>query len=104
MQLTFPVSVVVRTVRIYLASDGNAVRSALVRLYSDSGATTVAAETASGAIGAGGTDVAFADVPARSVRVSFTDADGTQVSLSEIEVIAAGAGVAPAPPTTVVVR
>ena len=55
-------------------------------------------QAASGSIADVGTNVAFADVPARSVRVTFTQVTGSQASLAEIEVIAAGRSGLPLPP------
>ena len=100
VQLTFPVPVAVRTVRIYGATDISTIGGTVVRLYSDSGATTQIAQATSGAVANTGTDVAFANVAARAVRVAFTQVTGTQASLSEVEVIAAGlaGGTAPRVP------
>ena len=90
VQLTFPVAVTVRTVRLYGASAVSTVGTATVQLYADPGATVGVAQAASGAVADGGTNVAFADVPARAVRVLFSQVSGAQASLAEIEVIAAG--------------
>ena len=98
VQLTFPVSVAVRTVRLYGASEVSTVGNATVQLYADPAATVGVAQAASGAVADGGTNVAFADVPARAVRVWFSQVSGTQASLAEIEVIAAGRSGLPVPP------
>ena len=92
VQLTFPVAVTVRTVRLYGASAVSTIGTALVQLYADPAATVGVAQAASGAVADGGTDVAFADVTARAVRVWFSQVGGDQASLAEIEVIAAGRG------------
>jgi len=63
-----------------------------VQLYADPAATVGVAQAASGAVADGGTDVAFADVPARAVRVWLSQVSGAQASLAEIEVVAAGRG------------
>ncbi|MCC7035525.1 MAG: PD40 domain-containing protein [Acidobacteria bacterium] len=90
VQLTFPVSVYVRTVRLWGASDLSTVGNTTVQVFSDPSATSLAAQAASGPVADGGTDVGFADVPARAVRVVFSQVTGAQASLAEIEVIAAG--------------
>jgi hypothetical protein len=97
VQLTFPVPVHVRTVRLWSAS-GSTVKATTVRLYSDASATTLVGESPSGAPSAGGTDVGFADVVSRAVRVHFTAVDGAEASLAEVEVISAGAGGQGSPP------
>jgi hypothetical protein len=98
VQLTFPVPVTVRTVRLYNlpASDlvSLQVRQSSVRLYADAGATQELARKNSGLVSSAGTDVAFSDIRARSIRVYFAEVSGTYefegsvASLAEIEVIA----------------
>lgn len=101
VELVFPVPVTVRTVRLYNPRSGGDANSSVqvqgtsVRLYSDANATNQVASASSGALSVEGTDVAFADVRARVVRVEITGVSGTfygaQVaSLAEIEVIARG--------------
>jgi hypothetical protein len=90
VQLTFPVPIHVRTVRLYGAGAIGPVLEATVQLFSDAGATDVAAQAASGALADEGTNVPFADVPARAVRIAFAEVEGPLASLAEIEVIAAG--------------
>ena len=99
VQLTFPVPVTVRSVRLYNPRTGGEANSSLqvqgtsVRLYSDTGATQQVALQTTGALTVGGTTISFADVRARSVRVYITGMSGTfygsQVaSVAEVEVIA----------------
>lgn len=101
VELVFPVPVTVRTVRLYNPRSGGEanssvqVQSTTVRLYSDANATNQVASASSGALSVQGTDVGFADVQARVVRVEITGVSGTfygaQVaSLAEVEVIARG--------------
>jgi hypothetical protein len=106
--LEFPVPVFVRSVRLWNPRAGGEanstiqVNAATVRLFSDAaGAAQVAAANAT-AISADGTDVAFADVKARLVRVDLDDVSGSfygiqLASLAEVEVIAKGAELAPEP-------
>lgn len=95
VELEFPVPVKVRTVRLWdprTESDVTTqINSARVRLY-DQGTTAVGDATAS-ALSENGSDVAFADVRARRVRVDFLSVSGLfygklHASLAEIEVIA----------------
>ena len=99
VQLTFPVPVTVRTVRLYNPRSGDEANSSLqvqgtnVRLYSDAGATQQVAAQSSGALAVTGTNVAFNDVKARVVRVEITGMSGTfygsqLAGLAEVEVIA----------------
>ncbi len=99
VQLTFPVPVTVRTVRLYNPRSGDEANSSLqvqgtnVRLYSDAGATQQVAAQSSGALAVTGTNVAFSDVKARVVRVEITGMSGTfygsqLAGLAEVEVIA----------------
>ena len=101
VELVFPVPVTVRTVRLYNPRTGGEANSSIqvsgatVRLYSDAGATQQVASATAGQLTVTGTDVAFADVRARVVRVEITGVSGTfygaQVAgLAEIEVIARG--------------
>jgi hypothetical protein len=102
VKLTFPVPVRVRTVRLYNPRFGDEANSSLqvhnatVRLYSDTAAANeVAAQTVSQNLAVSGTDVPFADVLVRVVRVELNDVSGTFygmdiAGLAEIEVIARG--------------
>lgn len=102
VQLTFPVPVTVRTVRLYGPRQGEEARSSLlvrqatVQLFADTGATQQVGGTKTvNAVAVLGTDVPFSDLRARVVRVRLDDVEGTfygaQVaSLAEIEVIASG--------------
>lgn len=101
VQLTFPVPVTVRKVRLYNprqggeASSSVQVGAATVRLYADAdGSQQVGSGTASN-LSVSGTDVDFADVKARVVRMELSQVTGTfygarVASLAEIEVIARG--------------
>ncbi|MEZ4622831.1 MAG: hypothetical protein R2867_46045 [Caldilineaceae bacterium] len=70
VQLTFPVPVTVRTVRLYNPrqdSDGVStiqVNSTTVHLYGDAAGTQELVQATTGALSTAGTDVAFADVTA----------------------------------------
>jgi hypothetical protein len=93
LQLTFPVPVTVRTVRLYdmPASDSSVnVNNTTVRLYADSAGKTQVASKTSGALSESGTDVTFNSVPARVIRIEFTSVSGTTAGLAEVEVIARG--------------
>lgn len=92
VQLTFPVPVTVRTVRLYNlpASDAVQVNKTTVKLYSDVGASTEVASKSSGPLAESGTDVVFEDVRARTVRISFDSVTGDVAGLAEVEVIARG--------------
>ena len=101
VQLTFPVPVTVRTVRLYNPRPGDeanssiAVNQATVRLYSDAAGAVEVASQSTGALSVSGTDVPFNDVRARVVRVEINGVSGTfygaaGASLAEIEVIARG--------------
>lgn len=101
VELVFPVPVSVRTVRLYNPRSGGEanstiqVQGATVRLYSDAAGTNQVATQNAGQLSVDGTNVGFADVKARVVRVEITGVTGTfygsQVaSLAEIEVIARG--------------
>jgi hypothetical protein len=98
VQLTFPVQVAVRNVRLWGPGGGVSVGNAVVQLYADAAASVGLAQASSGQVVDSGTNVAFADVTARSVRVSFSQVSGAQASLAEIEVIGAGRSGLPLPP------
>ncbi len=99
VQLSFGVPITVRTVRLYNGrqeAGSNSfvqVTGATVRLYSDEAATQEITQNSSGQLSVSGTDVPFADVLARAVRVEVTGVSGTfdgetVASLAEVEVIA----------------
>jgi hypothetical protein len=101
VQLTFPVPVTVRKVRLYNPRQGGEANSsvqvaaATVKLYSDTGATQQVGSGTASNLSVAGTDVDFADVRARVVRVELNQVTGTfygarVASLGEIEVIARG--------------
>jgi len=105
IELAFPVPVSVRTVRLYDPRTGDEagssihVAQATVRLYADAAASDLVGSAITSDIAVTGTDVAFADVPARVVRVDLDVVSGTFyglaiASLAEIEVIARGEAVA----------
>jgi hypothetical protein len=112
-KLTFPVPIVVQTVRLYNPRTGGeansslAVQGATVRLYSDAAATQEVGAQTIGALSTSGTDVTFATpTVARAVRVEIGNVTGTfygarTASLAEIEVIASGdtSSTPPPPPT-----
>jgi Tol biopolymer transport system component len=99
VQLTFPVPVTVRTVRLYNPRPESAaavalqVTGATVRLYSDPEATVEVAQASARDLAVTGTDVNFTPVLVRSVRVVVEGVTGTfenetVASLAEVEVIA----------------
>ena len=95
VELTFPVPVTVRAVRLYNVPQGRnqvEVQNATVQLYGDTDTTkqAMAAEASktSGALSDSGTDVSFADVPTKVVRIEFDSVSGNAAGLAEIEVIA----------------
>jgi hypothetical protein len=101
VELTFAVPVSVRTVRLYNPRQGDeanssiVVRNATVCLYADGSSTTPLTCKAVGTLSVLGTDVAFADVKARAVRVTLDNVTGTFygmriAGLAEIEVVARG--------------
>ena len=93
VQLTFPVPVTVRTVRLYnpAGSDSSVkVLDATVRLFSDAAGTVEAANKNSGALADGGTNVNFNEVLTRVVRIQFNSVNGNAAALGEVEVIARG--------------
>ncbi len=104
IQLTFPVPVTVRTVRLYNPRPGDEANSsvqvgkATVRLYSDPGAQSEVASGVAGALAVSGTDIDFADVRVRAIRIEIDQVSGTfygarVASLAEVEVIARGEGI-----------
>lgn len=103
VQLTFPVPVNVRTVRLYnipAADSAIKVQQATVKLFSDAAGTSLVATNTSGALTDNGTDVAFNNVSTRVVRVEFNSVSGGVAALAEVEVIArAGGGGSTNPPT-----
>ncbi len=92
VELRFPVPVTVRTVRLYnLPSYYHIqVQNTTVRLYSDTAGNNQVASKTSGNLSGSGTDVAFADVRARVVRIEFDSVSGSAAGLAEVEVIARG--------------
>ena len=91
VELTFPVPVTVRTIRLYnIPNSGIQVLATTVRLFSDEGATQQVASNTSGVISNTGTDVHFDDVRARVVRIEFNGVYGSTAGLAEVEVIARG--------------
>jgi hypothetical protein len=112
VELEFPVPVFVRSVRLWNPRPGDEANSTLqvnaatVRLFADAAGTQQVAVAAASALSADGTDVAFADVLARTVRIRLDDVSGTfygaQVAaLAEVEVIAKGAAIAAPEPQPV---
>lgn len=103
VQLTFPVPVVVKAVRLYdpvQSSQQNAqcnvvVHGATVQLFSDPAATNLVASQNTNTLAVTGTTVAFNNVQTQSVKVLINNVTGTfngqaVASLAEIEVIASG--------------
>jgi hypothetical protein len=99
--LTFGVPVAVRGVRLYNPRFGDEadssiqVHQATVRLYADEQGNSEVGVQTTGPLSASGTDVYFADVNARMVRVELDDVSGTfygaaAAGLGEVEVIAKG--------------
>ena len=91
VQLSFPVPVTIRTVRLYNIPAANSsvkVLNATVRLYQNSALTAEVASAASGALSENGTDVPFNEVRASVVRIEFNSVDGSVAGLGEVEVIA----------------
>ncbi|GAB4211163.1 MAG: hypothetical protein OHK0022_45400 [Roseiflexaceae bacterium] len=102
VQLTFPVPVDVRTVRLYNPRPGDEaasslqVRQATVRLYADEAATQEVGAATVRDVQLSGSEATFEEVRARSVRVYLDEVQGSfygaeVASLAEIEVIARGA-------------
>jgi hypothetical protein len=96
VQLTFPVPVIVRTVRLYdipSADSSINVQAATVKLFSDAQGTNLVGSNTSGALSENGTDVTFNEVTASVVRVEMNSVTGGAAALAEVEVIArAGEG------------
>lgn len=92
IELVFPVPVTVRSVRPYnLPSNYQIqVENATIRLYSDAAAQNEVANQSTGPLATSGTDVAFADVRARVVRIEIDAVSGSAAGLAEVEVIARG--------------
>ncbi|MFT3892403.1 MAG: hypothetical protein QM730_12275 [Anaerolineales bacterium] len=93
VQLTFPVPVTVRTVRLYNPASANSsikVLDATVRLYSDAAGKVEVANKNSGALTDSGTNVNFSEVLTRVVRIQFNSVNGNAAALGEVEVIARG--------------
>jgi hypothetical protein len=93
VQLSFPVPVTVRTVRLYnpASSDSSVkVLDATVRLFSDAGGTVEVANKNSGALTDSGTNVNFSEVLTRVVKIQFNSVNGSAAALGEVEVIARG--------------
>jgi hypothetical protein len=101
VKLTFAVPISVRRVRLYNPRQGDEanssiiVHNATVCLYANGSSTTPLICKAVGTLSTLGTDVAFADVKARAVRVTLDNVTGTFygmhiASLAEIEVVGRG--------------
>jgi hypothetical protein len=92
LQLTFPVPVAVRTVRLYNlpAAETLQVNNTTIKLYSDAGATIEVASQSSGSLSEYGTDIGFGDVRARVVRIYINSVSADVAGLAEVEVIARG--------------
>ncbi len=102
VQLTFPVPIKIRIVRLYNPRKGDEAKSTLqahavtIKLYADAEATKpVAVQKLDQDLAVSGTDVRFGDVVARAVRINIDSISGTfcgarLVSLAEIEVIGSG--------------
>jgi len=93
VQLTFPVPVTVRAIRLYnIASADSSIKvlDATVRLFSDAAGSVEVANKNSGALSDNGTNVNFNDVFARVVRIQFNSVNGSAAGLGEVEVIARG--------------
>ena len=101
VRLSFPVPILVRTVRLYNPRPGGeanssiAVGSTTVRLYSDPAGTQEVGLLSTGAVPVSGTDVVFPETEIRAVRVDITSVTGTFygascAGLAEVEVIGRG--------------
>jgi hypothetical protein len=100
VQLTFPVPVTVRTVRLYNipgADSSIQVQATTVKLFGDATAQNPVASNTSGALSDNGTDVTFNDVAARVVRIEFNAVNGSTAGLAEVEVIARAGGTITSP-------
>jgi hypothetical protein len=98
-KLTFQVPVSVRTVRLYNPRQQSGtdmqVGQTTVILYSDAAGTVEVGRHTSGALSVLGTNVSFADVMARSIRIEINQVSGRVdgivcASLAEVEVIGRG--------------
>lgn len=91
VQLTFPVPITVRTVRLYNpASEDSSIKvlDTTVRLFSDAAGTQEVANKSSGALTDKGANVNFNEVVARTIRIQFNSVNGNAAALGEVEVIA----------------
>ncbi len=91
VQLTFPVPVTVRTVRLYNPASGDSsvkVLDTTVRLFSDAAGTQEVASKSSGSLTDKGTNVTFNEVVVRTIRIQFNSVNGNAAALGEVEVIA----------------
>jgi hypothetical protein len=99
VELTFPVPVVVRTVRLYNPRYGDEANASLtvngvtVRLYSDPNGLQEVASSSAGQLSVSGTDLPFDDITAQVIRIEINNVTGTfyaavAAGLAEIEVIA----------------
>ena len=107
VQLSFPVPITVRTVRLYNIPPADAaiqVQATTVKLFSDAAGTTLVGTNTSGALSVDGTNVTFNDVPARVVRVETTAVTGSTAGLAEVEVIARGGATIAAAPAVAAVN
>jgi hypothetical protein len=106
VQLTFPVPITVRAVRLYNPRTGGDANSSIrvqateVQLCSNDACDGSHAIGSTGALSVEGTVVSFSDVPALAVRVKVTRVAGSfygsrAASLAEIEVIARGGNLLP---------
>lgn len=105
VQLTFPIPITVRTVRLYnIPSSDSAiqVQAATVKLFSDAAGTNLVGSNTSGALTSNGTNVSFTDLPAQVVRVEFNSVSGGVAALAEMEVIARAGGDPGTSPTVTV--
>ncbi|MCG8350576.1 MAG: hypothetical protein MI924_22640 [Chloroflexales bacterium] len=104
VELTFPVPVTIRTVRLYNPREGDEANSSIqvngttVILYGDAAGASEVARQTTGPLSVYGTDANFPAVTARVVRIQIDDVSGTfygmrVASLAEVEVIARGADV-----------
>jgi hypothetical protein len=99
VELTFPVPVTVRTVRLYNprqeANTNLKVGQTTVILFSDAAGTIEVGRKNSGALAVLGTNVDFNEITVRKVRIEINQVSGrvdgiTCASLAEVEVIARG--------------
>ena len=102
VKLTFPADIIVRTVRLYGAGPCT-IPNTTVRLFSDQNGQQQVGQNTSGTPAPNGTTVSFGDIRSRVVRIDLGNAGGScnnrsSLSLSEVEVIAAGGSLAAAPP------